>query len=648
MANYFRKYYFIFQDNHITNPVTWRVDIFDSEGDVPTEPFLLISGSEPLITERVNTNEDKSTGVIGRQITISYYFDGAVNTPLPKMFFEGTEKRFRVEVRRNNVLDGVYYIKPDDSEYPDSYPPFEVQLKAIDGFGYADGTKFYMYDEDQLIKYDKITLYEALMTRSMLQIIDPDTVINVSNSLVPNNMSILEKYLFGVWVHTDIYIDFVSGASSVLDVLNSICMSLYARIYIENNELWLIRTQDLGLSSLNVDKYTDSTTVTTFTLDQLMTTGPDPSAYDTMPIDGIPTIRMYPAIKKATFSVKYKAISRLANFDWRDFGNYGVGDQFQFWGIVPGNAPHGSGTIDDPFTAFLPYDAGNPGVNFLQQNPIDDVFLSDGVGSGDIIQIAFNWKVINVEGFKIRVWIRAANPGSVAYLDSSGSWIPGVSTFIEIKRTKKKQLGSFKLNSAPIPSTSGGFSLVGVELWIEIYTPNPQTTPNTQDGPGTPGIELYPIKLGAASSNSEKRISVVENEADFSAVQDDKSFTFLTTNDPFLSNTLFINAFGFLPAIGWDNDKTGVQPLDIEQHMSTAYVDQYQRSVTAWEGKLYSNTLSYFNTIQFSHMLDKKFMQVKDEYNNITCTHNILLMEIFDEGTSINTYTEYDSEEETD
>lgn len=650
MAEYFRKYYFEFEDTHPILPANWRVDILDSAGSTPSEPFILEMGPSPLVLERIQNEDAAEIGPIGWQATIQYVYTAEQNIPLPTEFFDAPERRFKVEVRKNNVLQGTFYIRPDGSEYVDQYPPTVISLTAVDGFSYMKGNVFNAFQESGLLLYDKISLYESMMTRGMLTVLENNPPINVIQTLYPANIEPDTRMLFGLFVHTDIFYDFVTGAVPISDMLNAFCRAFYANVFTSAGQIWFVRGQDLHGSSFEIDQYTDDETVTT-TIDSdfVKVIGP------TTDLDGVTmkpaaTITPIPAIKKAEFEVEYKAINRLANFDWVSFIDVpGQGFQFEFWGMVAGNEQRGTGTVEDPYRAFLPYDPGDPGGQFLQQNPIDDVFITNGVGSGDIIQLSFPWKVINVEGFKIRLSIRSANPGSVMYMSSGGAWVPGVSTFIEIKRTKKKQLGSTDIKSNPIPPTAGGFSLVGVTVFLEIYTPDPLTTPSTQDGAEDPGVEIYPIKLGVSSSSSESRVVVVKNNADFSKTKEMEPFNFLDTGDEWLSNTLFVNPFGdYLPAEDWDNDKPLVVPADIERHMADSYIDQAPRSPMTWEGNVLSNTIDFHHPISITNHPSRRFKQIADVYDVKRAEHEMRLQEVFEEGTADVTYTEYDKEDEKD
>jgi hypothetical protein len=167
----------------------------------------------------------------------------------------------------------------------------------------------------------------------------------------------------------------------------------------------------------------------------------------------------------------------------------------------------------------------------------------------------------------------------------------------------------------------------------------------------TDGVTIWPIKLGVIKTTDLGRHVTVKNPASFSLVRDSDKFTFIDTGEDGLSNTLFTGEDAEPQLGGWDNDKPNVVPGDIERQMAIGYIDQYQRSVTSWEGQLYSNQLAFYNMITLAHKADKIFMQLNDSYNNRTCEHNIQLAEAFEEYTTPNfsqqnDYYEYDIEEE--
>jgi hypothetical protein len=653
MATYFTRWYIEFKDNHVTAPATWRVDILDSEGNAPTEPYQLIPAAEPLVTERIDISEDKFTYIIGKQITVSYEFTGAFEEPNPELFFEANERRFRAEVRKNGVLDGVYYIKPDYCQYPDLYPPITISLKAVDGFSYLKGAKFNAFDEDGLLFYQKTPLYDAIMTRSLNQIFDAGTVINVINTLVPNSAEPGFHLLFDVSVHTDIFYDFVEGPLSVYDMLLAFCKTFKARLITDQNQIWFMRIQDLNYSPYTADQYTDATTVNTVALPGfLRSVGPTTSA-DAIPINLSGRIRMLPAVKEANFEVTYKGINQLYNFDWSEWD----GVNFNYWtnsfGMVLNRG--GTGTPDDPYTAFIPsFITETADEPFIFQN--SQLTSGNTFQIGDIVDFEVKFRFVNVSTFQISIVLLSLTGGTEPQvLTQGGTWVNffpngpvDYNHRIVSTRSGKKDIGSIKIKSLPVPAAVGPNAL----LQVYIYCPN--RVSEFPDGPGTPGIYIYPIKIAVISLESKGRHLRITNTADFSQVRELEGFTFIDTGEDGVSNTLFIGPSLEPEDGGWESPKAGVNPGDIERFMAISVIDQYQRSVYSWEGTLESNTLNFFNMLALTYRPDKICLQASDTYNNRTCEHDILMIETFEErptGEPPNetfTYAEWDIEEEKD
>lgn len=652
MATYFNKYYFEFQDSHVTYPATWRVDIMDSQGDVPTGPFLLTMGASPLSLQRTNTADSKDVFFIGEQANITYVFDGNTNIPLPVEFFEATERRYRVEIRKNGNIYGVYFIKPDFCQYPDQYRfpgeivPFEVQLKAIDGLGYAEGTLFNIYADSGLLFYEITELYDIIMTRALAQILDAGTIINVINTLLPENIGLTTRTFFSLFVHTDQFYDFVKGAQSVKDVIIAFCKTFYASVFMAQGQLWFIRTQDLDQTTFNADQYISDSIVNDLSLpDFVLTVGPDPSSFDAMPVDEIANITMIPAIKKAEFEVKYKSINQLFNYDWSQWD----GTNFAFWNRmeVPGNPlilnRTGTGTPLDPYNAYIGYNPPLLSQAIAQATALNTVF------AGDRIEISFKYKWTNCTKFFIRV--RAGdNTQFYVTMDESGNWFYtfGISNGrAYIYRTGKKRTGTFSIQTPPIPQKITGNIDFPANANLEIQISTPQDS-NTQDDPiALSAIEISAIKIGIIRTDDAGRHVTITNQADFTQVKEQIDFNFIDTGEDGLSNTIFVlDGFNFAAAENWDNNKPGVNEADIEFHMSKAHIDQYSRSLTMWEGKLYSNVINFYNLFELSHMPGKRFMQLNDQYEVRTCTHQITMLEVLQEGNSTVDYLEYDVEED--
>jgi hypothetical protein len=648
MATYYQKYYLEFQDAHANTPATWRVDILDSEGSIDVNPIPLQGVGDCLITERIDTEENKFTSIIGRQITITYKYGGLPNEPLPTEFFEASERRFKVEVRKNGVLDGVYWVKPDFCTYPYHPTPFAVQIKAVDGMSFAAGVLFNM-DNGGLLKYEKINLYEALLTRGLFQCIEPNTPVNVLCTLYPTNIEPGEKMLFGEFVHTDIFYDFVEGANSVRSAAIKIATAFTARMFMAKGELWFIRTQDLDLPSFTVDRYTDSTTVTAVSVpDMLISAGPAFS-HDMIPVNLDGVISPKRAVKKASFETQYQGINILTNSFWENF----TGSDFTDWYRAAGTPSlfrTGSGTTIDPYRAIIPYDT------VLTHN------ISQGwmgtpevyVQPGDIIEIEFPYEFFNTKRFGYLIDLDSQTSDYRGWeMTSGGQWISdgaGI-TFtnrVEVTRSGRKQKGSIKVKSDPIPAmqpvgSPGSPPLDSYRMVILIWPPDQFS--DTPDGPFVDSVHIYPLKLAIIKSSSKGRHVRATNDAEFSQVLPQQDFTFIDMGDPGISNTIFTGA-PQEPAEGWQTSKAGSIERDIEDHMARAHVEQYARSILSFAGSVYSNQFEFYSVIEFQHIPGKRFMQFRDTYNNRTCVHQIGIMEILPEEGGNIVVDQWDIEEE--
>lgn len=653
MATYFNKYYFEFLDEHPVLPAIWRVDIMDSQGATPTQPFLLTMGPQPLILERIRDSENEDTGPIGWQATMQYMYTGDPNIPLPLEFFDAPERRFKVEIRKNGVLEGTFYVRPDGCEYPDQYPPFPVSLVAVDGFSYAKGQLFNIYQESGLLLYDKIQLYEAIMERGLLLILENNPAIRVLQSLYPENIEPGVRMLFGLSVHTDIFYDFVRGAVSVHEVISAFCRSFYANIFTSAGKVWFIRNQDLTGASFTVDEYTSDSSVSPVLVpDFVKIIGPS-QALDGVTVKPSAVVMPLPALKRAEFEVPYKGINQVYNFDWSSWD----GTAFQYW-LNPFGAVvsrDGLGTQDSPFRAFfqafVTETANEPYLFQTTTSTSGNTFKI-----GDIVELEARFFFHNTVTFQISVVMASLSGGTDQVLTQGGTWVDffpngpaDYSHRVVATRSGRKKQGSIQIKSLPLPQKVGDSPI----LQIYIYAPNrlsyhaPPEPGDIIDGPAPDGIYIYPLKVSVIGTNSLGRHLTAINENDFSLLRDQTEFEFIDTGEGGLSNTIFTGV-SLAPAANWDNDKPNVSPADIEKHMAESYIDQATRSPLTWEGNVLSNSIDFHNAIELSYMAGRRFRQMADTYNVKRAEHAMRLREVFEEGNAEIEYTEYDIEEEKD
>lgn len=648
---YFVKYRIRFKDEHNATPANWRIDIMPKDGTVIATPITLRPAANPLTLEYPNSDESKRSWIMGRNATIRYVYTGADGEPLPEEFFDTDERFHRVEIYKNEVLDGVYYVKPDNGQYDYRYPPFEITLTAVDGLAYSKSVNYNMYDAG-LLKYGRITLYEAIVYRALQQVIDATVPVNVINSLMPSNAAIGTRLLNGTYLHTDIYYDFEKGPTSVYEALESFCKTFYSRMMVVRNQIWIIRSSDLYEDQVSADQYTSDSAVTTIDLPGFVNQiGPKVGMYDGVAVKFNATIRLVPAIKKAVFNVTYKSINRIANFAWLGWN----GTDYPGWtrfndNIRIGNA--GTASIEDPYRLVVYRDPAPPTFTRIAQNtaPIID--------KHDLAEFSFRYKFNGCTSFSVAVLAFDNDvPGLVFWLSSSGDWVSAAleePTYIEIQRSGKKRSGSYSVKASPISrNKDSSFFSQPLNLQVAVHVPvgkwneagpnyNPALGPS-DDGVADPNIEVWPMKLGVISTGSKGRTLTVTNKADYSYIQDDETFTFIDTGEEGLSNTLFV-ADNVVET--WHSSKDGVTSKDVEEHMARANVDQYAKSLRTFESSIYSNTIELYNLVEVDKMPGKRFMILRDKYDVKKCIHDILVEEVLPEqGADVN-YVETDVEDE--
>lgn len=640
---YFRAYTISFQDSHGIHPANWRIDILDDQGSSNSTPLPLVPAAEepPLIIERLDTSDDKATRIIGSQASISYEYTGATGEPTPELFGDSDERRFRVEVYKNNTIYGVWYVKPDFIEYDDKFPPYTVTLTAVDGLSFIKGADWDAYDNGGLLSYVRMTLYEIIMSRGLLQVLDTDTAVNVINTLRPENISGDETLLNDLFIHSDQFIDFTKGPDKIFDVLDKALISLYSRLFIAQNQVWIQRLPDLMQASIEAENYINGIFNSLPLPTIFRTIGPNISSNDGTPVDDFGRNISFPAIKQASYTLDYKSINQLQNFQWSQFN----GTDYTSWTrfnpvMILGRK--GDGSLDDPYNLFIPYpQPSSPSISYLFQ-----LTASGSVSAGDIVNISFNYQFGNVKRFKIS--IRAGTIGGTSSdyytLDSSGTWIYDFGSepiYIEIQRSGNKKNGSFNLTSSTIPSTTPAGDFPVGQVQVQIF---PAFDPDPLDPGDDPGIRISPIKVGISPLSSKGRGIKDINNARYSQVKDPADFYFIDTGIDTISTSVFVDEAG-TTAQNWNTISAPADIQDIERHMADANLDQYARSVAGWSGSLYSNTIEFWHIFTMVSKPGKRFIMMNDRYDVRTCTHECNFQEILPENGASTTYSEYDIED---
>lgn len=642
---YFLTHTLSFTDTHELHPASWRVEIWDDEAISGITPKTLIPSAEPLVLERIDTSDDKSTSIIGRQAILQYEYTGSVDEPRPELFFNADERRFRLDVYKNNIVYGSFYVKPDSCEYDYKSPPFTVSLTAVDGLSFTKGVKWNAFTSAGALDYRWMSLYEILIERGLSQVMSDNVETNVICTIKPENIAGATSFLNDLYVHSDLFIDFTAGPDSVYAVMEKIARQFYLRIFIAQNMIWVVRAPDLAQNSITVENYINGVYAPIVLQTINRTVGVSRSGNDATPVDDFARVIMFSALKEAKFSVDYRSINQLKNFQWGLFD----GADFDFWereGKAEGNAITvgrlGSGSDTDPYRLFIPYPQTTTfPYSIFQYTP------DNSVSQGSIVTISFKYQWGNVKSFRMIISAGLLGPGAPGgeywTLDADGSWkyTDGIEPgYITITRDGNKDFGTFSLTSKAIPYLINRPFPDG-RVKIEILAPQ---DPESLD-PTTPtGIQIYPIKLSISPLSSLGRKITDVNNGRYSKKSELDKFYFIDTGVNTISNTISVNNSG-TPAKNWAAVGAPTDKQDIERHMADSQIDQYARPVYGWEGNLYSNAIEFWNIYSLDYLSGRKFIQTTDRYIVRTCTHVTNMQEILPENGADTTYSEFDIED---
>lgn len=633
-------------DSHEIHPAEWTLDILDDQGNSGSVPVTLLAAEEWLELERIDTSDDKAINIIGEQATIKYEYTGLVDVPLPNHFFDADERRFRLEIYQNGTIRGVYYIRQDSCKYQFKAPPYTVTLTAVDGLAFIKTLPWNAYTDAGLLDYRWMSLYEIMIERGLLQIID-DTEVNVINTIRPENIVGDDSFLNDLYVHSDQFIDFVEGPDDVYTMLEKICRQFYLRLHISQNKIWIERLPDMNQSVIVAENYI-SGVLNPLPLPTInRTIGDSTSGNDATIVDGFADLAMFPAIKKVKYSLNYKAINQLSNFDWSNY----TGTYFPFWNQDNSEdetpARSGSGTIDDPYVARLPYTT-NENDYIAQKTSNQSVFIS----SGDIIQFVIPYYWANTSHFRVIIYVDGASGSGLIFLNGDGTWFqsPDGTDGISIDRSGRKRNGNTTIKSVPAPGNVG----IDRPLVVRIYYPTKRTyNIPAQDGDFKDDplsgdyVDISPVSLGISTISSAGRNIIDINNSRVSSEKDSLPYNFIDTGISTISNTIAVSDTG-TPSDRWSAAGAPADKQDIERHMADANIDQYARAVYGFEGDLYSNTIDFWHKFTFDVISGKTFIMMTDRYIVPTCTHTCNMQEILPENGAITNYQEFDIEDSND
>lgn len=633
---YALKYRMEFKDIHSTHPAAWRIDISERDAVDTGITMLTPMGSSPLILDYQNSKESKTSYIIGREATLSYVYSRLPGEPLPDVFFDSVdERKFRMDVYVNNKLEGVFWIKSDGGGYPYTSPSFAVSISAVDGFAFAKTTLLDMYLDGRVV-YEYQTLAK-IISDAVYKVLEPGTPIYIINTLRPKDITAPGNFWTVVKSHTELFFSFTEGPISVYKLLEIFAAQFYGRFFMSEGVLWFIRTEDIYDDVVSV--YTINGDPITLPAGIVQSINPN-----TFPaVENTPNVNGIKGLKQQQLTINYRSINQLVNFDWHEWAPL-VG--FNSWFGSESLMRGGTGVLEDPYTAILPF--GNKTLTAA----ISQFTVNTGPRyfyPSDIVEVAFKYTYSNMRAFDIilvAVPTNGTNPQHA--MDASGTWVNIEGKLIDelrinLVRSGRKQQGSFEVRSQPIPSLVGQCT-----LWFWIVWPYersyhiPKQDGDIIDVPpgiGLEGVFIEPVKIGVISSQSIGTDIKIRNKANYSGIGDDETINYSDMGDTHVANTLLLNA---TPIENWESTKPDITPYVIERHSAQSRIDGYAKSIKSFEGNVYSNTFRFYNTLKIDGLPGKKFMVLRDKYNVFTCMHSIVVEEVLPEQYAQTVYTQID------
>lgn len=613
------KYTFTFQDEIQESPATWRLDWEKKDyiGAVDTFPMM---GESPISLIRSADDESKLSPIVGSKMSINCLYDGVSSVPHPNEFRNIEEDVYRVSLYRNDVMYFRGFVKPDAASYPFQDPPYAYQVNVTD---YFNGMKSKVMNLNLaatgLFYYTHLSL-ASILDRTLFEAVDYDgAAVKILHHIKPDILTGFGNLVDETFMHADAFYSTDEGPMKIYEALKRIMIAYRSRIFFSNGYYWIQRLADLYKPYSDVLMYANTGSVTF---------PPEPKPVqiyktDFQVVAGSGTIGSDPAIFSQKVKYQLKAINQIANFTWEAFSagvpaDWTTSDLFTRWG---------AGTAVDPYRLRF------VGTNSMYQE------IATPVVPGQRVQLQL--RVVANYAKTIFVGVTLGTSGEKYVMDSGGNWIPRLSgstdrTLFQMDISQTDFTGKLDITSFPIPEDTPVSERV-IVVRFDGITPS-----DSVPGGQTPSVDVYPPFLRIFRSMITRREGDTVNGKVYSYIPDDEEGFFHDTNDPYISNTIFVNDGGNIvpvePFTWRDLDTAQLQSVDY--YAGRTILDNYNVCSDTFEGTIRSNTLDFHQTILLPPINGgSKLVQIGDTYDIKKGLHNITAQQIFDKNTGVGFYT---------
>lgn len=317
MANFGLRYFAELRSKH--KEVFWRVEISE-RGFVGLHEEMHFDGNNPLSITWERRGDEFYIPVKGSEVTINIL---CIENFHYINLFTSDPRKFRVSVYRNTKLYWRGYVVADLYSENFTAPPYQVSIKAVDGFNLLSSVPFFNLDNSQVS--GRKSLWELMSM--CFDLLELDVDIADWMDLYAEGMNEATSPLRQVYIDMARFY-YVYAEPTYRDVLE-LCLRPFAgQIFQSNGALHIRRTISLYNDNRPMSFYSvgtefpsgwliaaDGRHLETNTGDPIITESTreriESMWQEGLKVDGTTVMDIVPALRKVTVSVKNKMLSNI-------------------------------------------------------------------------------------------------------------------------------------------------------------------------------------------------------------------------------------------------------------------------------------------------------------------------------------------------